>query len=167
MRRGLCVVAAALIFGGCSKPDPGRSGPSAAVVAPPPARAPCAHAACADSFYVDAVPAECSRSAECDVEVKLVATGAFHINDEYPYRFVADGHDGVEFLGKDGDRPNVFSKTTGDWRKDGATTGAMTVRLKTPSPGTRTVDGTFKLSVCSEQSCLLEQRRVATTVVAK
>ena len=41
--------------------------------------------------------------------VKLVATGEFHINDEYPYRFKADDASGIEFLGTDGGK-NAFSK---------------------------------------------------------
>ena len=165
MRRGCCVVVAAVSISACGKSQAPGSG--AASVATASASAPCAHAACADDFFIDARPSDCVAPGECDVRVELVATGAFHINDEYPYRFVADDRGGVDFLGKDGAGTNVFSKTAGDWRKESATTGAMTVRLKAPAPGERTIDGTFKVSVCSAQACLLEQRRVSATVVAK
>jgi hypothetical protein len=127
----------------------------------------CTHSACADSFFVDTVPAgECIAGGTCTVVVKLVATGDYHINDEYPYRFKADEESGIEFLGGDSGGKNVFSKTAGDWQRSDAKSGAMSVKFKLAGKGSKKVGGTLKLSVCSVQNCLVDQRQVIATVVA-
>jgi hypothetical protein len=74
----------------------------------------CSHAVCADNFFIDAVPADCAAGVACTVALKLVATGAFHINDEYPYRFKADDAAGLEFLGTDAGGKGTFSKGADD-----------------------------------------------------
>jgi hypothetical protein len=127
----------------------------------------CGHAVCADNFFVDAAPATCSAGAPCTVALKLVATGDFHVNDEYPYRFKADDGAGVTFLGTDPAGKSTFSKSAGDWQKADAKSGAMTVKFVAADPGERAIAGTLKLSVCSAQACLLEQRRVTANVVTK
>jgi hypothetical protein len=128
----------------------------------------CGHAVCADNFFIDAAPSgDCAPGASCNVALRLVATGAFHINDEYPYRFKADDAPGVRFLGTDGAGANVFSKAAGDWHKADAKSGAMTVKFTPTSAGSTTIAGTLKLSVCSEANCLLEQRQVSTAVAVK
>ena len=99
--------------------------------------------------------------------VKLVATGEFHINDEYPYRFKADDASGIEFLGTDTGGKNAFSKAAGDWQKSEERSGAMTVKFSPAERGTKTIGGTFKLSVCSAQNCLLEQRQLTASVLTK
>jgi hypothetical protein len=127
----------------------------------------CSHAVCADNFFIDAVPAECAAGVACTVALKLVATGAFHINDEYPYRFKADDAAGVEFLGTDTGGKGTFSKGAGDWQKSEEKAGTMTVKYIAADKGAKAVQGTFKLSVCSAQACLLEQRQVTANVLAK
>ncbi len=150
----------------------GAFGAAPQSVAAPATPGECGHSACADAFFIDVAPADCAAGAACSLSVKLVATGDFHINDEYPYRFRADDSASVEFLGTDGVGRNAFSKDAGDWRRLDAKSGAMTVKLKPlnladPLDRPRTVAGTLKLSVCSEKSCLVEQRRVSATVVVK
>jgi hypothetical protein len=127
----------------------------------------CGHAVCADNFFVDAAPATCTAGAPCSFVLKLVATGAFHVNDEYPYRFKADDAPGVSFQGSDASGKNGFSKPAGDWQKTDEKTGMMTVKFVSTDPGTKTIGGTLKLSVCSAQACLLEQRQVAANVVTR
>jgi hypothetical protein len=127
----------------------------------------CPHASCGDNFFIDAAPqAPCAADAVCTVTLRLVALGDFHINEEYPYRFHAEDTPGVAFLGSDGSGKNVFSKAAGDWRKVDAKTGAMTITFKAGSKGSKAVAGTLKLSVCSAQNCLLDQRRVSAAVDA-
>lgn len=99
--------------------------------------------------------------------LKLFATGQFHINDEYPYRFRADDAPGVAFLGTDAAGKNVFSKPAGDWQKVEAKAGAMKVSFSPAAPGDKTIAGTFKLSVCSPQSCLIEEPRISAAIAAK
>jgi hypothetical protein len=169
MRRSLPVLAFASLLaalGGCAK-----SRAAAAEGKGPPAPSPgaaCAHTACGERFYVDAVsPESCTSGAECDVALKLVALAPFHINDEYPYRFRGDDSSLLQFLGTDAAGKNVFSKAAGDWRKADATNGSMNVRFVPTVKGSTTVGGTFKLSVCSTESCLLEQRQVAISVAVR
>jgi hypothetical protein len=135
--------------------------------AAPHAGSDCAHAACGNNFLVDAVSARCAVGATCSVTFTLVVTGAFHINDEYPYKFKADDTPGLEFLGTDAAGKNVFSKAAGNWQKKDEKTGTMTVAFRPNGAGSKTVAGTFKLSVCSAQSCQLEQQAVTTTVAVQ
>jgi hypothetical protein len=141
-------------------------------------RADCSHAFCSDHFFVDVDPgAPCASGATCTLGVKLTATGAFHVNDEYPFKFKADeaSGPGVEFLGKSTEGKNVFSRQAGDWRKDTEQTGTMSVAWRVASGeagstgvgGTKKVAGLLKLSVCSAQACLLDQASVQTTVAAR
>jgi hypothetical protein len=126
------------------------------------------HAVCTANFFIDAVvPGGCAAQATCSVALKLVATGDYHVNDEYPYRFKAEEVSGVRFAAADGAGKNVFSKLAGDWQKSDAKSGVMSVKFVPLEKGTVTIAGTFKLSVCSPENCLLEQRQISATVVAK
>ena len=80
-------------------------------------------------------PVSCTAGSPCNVTLKLVATGDFHVNDEYPYRFKADDAPGVAFLGTDPGGKNTFSKAAGDWQKADAKSGAMTVKFIAANPG--------------------------------
>jgi hypothetical protein len=163
MKAGLLLASAAcalLVGAACSKArDAVTRGTSEtqALSAPPPD---CGHAVCAANYFIDAAPVSCTAGAPCSVTLKLVATGDFHVNDEYPYRFKADDAPGVAFLGTDPGGKNTFSKAAGDWQKADAKSGAMTVKLIAANPGGRAIAGTLKLSVCSAQNCLLEQPQV-------
>jgi|HubBroStandDraft_2_1064218.scaffolds.fasta_scaffold224530_2 hypothetical protein len=144
---------------------PGASAASAPVAAGAPAD--CGHTVCSESFFVDAVaPDTCATGARCDVTLKLVATGAFHVNDQYPYRYKAQPAPAVEFLGTDPAGKNVFSKPAGDWAQTGAKSGVLTVHLTPTAKGASTISGVFKLSVCSEQNCLIEQPEVHVAIHA-
>lgn len=146
--------------------------PPAAPVASAPAvtgtaGAGCKHAACADNFFVDTqAPADCAVGSTCDLAVKLTATGDFHVNDEYPYRFKANDVPGIDYAGTDSMGKGVFSKPAGDWKKADAKTGVMTVKFTPREKGDKTITGTFKMSVCSAANCLLEQRELSTVVAA-
>jgi hypothetical protein len=163
------IAALALLAAACSKDghaaSQGSDDPTAAPAAPP---ADCGHTACGSNFFVDAVPAtDCSAGAACNLTVKLVATGQFHINEEYPYKLIADDAPGVEFLGTDAAGKSTFSKAASNWVKKDEKSGTMTVAFRSTDKGTKSVAGTFKLSVCSAQTCQLEQQHVATTVAVR
>jgi hypothetical protein len=133
-----------------------------------PSSAACGHAACGNDFFVDIASVDgCAVGGRCAVSIKLVATGDYHINDAYPYKFKADETDGVEFLGADGTGRNVFSTFTGNWSKSDERTGAMTIAFKPSNPGTKALGGIFKLSVCSAENCQLESQEVKTTVTVR
>jgi hypothetical protein len=164
----LFVALAGFLAGGCSRAAdaPSKAEIIAVSAAPPPASS-CAHAVCADNFFVDTTTEDCVVGSPCSVSLKLVATGAFHVNDEYPYRFRADDAAGVEFLGTDAAGTNTFSKSAGDWQRSEEKAGLMNVKFTVADRGTKRIGGTLKLSVCSAQACLLEQRTVTASVLTK
>jgi len=128
----------------------------------------CGHTTCGSNFFVDAVQAgECAPGANCSLALTLVATGDFHINDEYPYKFRADDASGLTFLGTDTAGANVFSKAASNWQKTGPQTGTMSVAFQAPGKGKVSVSGTFKLSVCSAQNCQLESQSVTAPVTIR
>ena len=105
--------------------------------------------------------------AKCAVRVKLVATGDFHINEDYPYKFKADDTPGVEFLGGDPAGKGVFSKGASDWQRTDEKSGMMTIAFRASDRGQKTLGGTFKLSVCSAATCQLEQQTIQTAVAIR
>lgn len=162
--RALAAVGLAVLSSACSRESSAAREKKAVASAAAPVGE-CGHAVCADNFFIDASSTPgCAPGAPCAVTVRLVATGAFHINDEYPYRFKADDAKDLQYFGTDAAGRSVFSKAAGDWAKTDSKSGAMTVKFASASAGRKTVEGTLRLSVCSEANCLLEQRQVAVPV---
>ena len=125
----------------------------------------CPHAACGDDFFVDASSGGgCTVGGTCAAVFALVASGEYHINDEYPYKFKADAEPGVEFLGTDDAGREVFSKSAKNWTKTGERTGTMTVTFRPLQKGITAIAGTFKFSVCSAKNCELEHRTLKAAV---
>jgi hypothetical protein len=157
------LLAVGALAGACKRQQP-PSGGSAAAPATLASSA-CAHAACGDGYFVDAVPVgSCAVGESCALSLRLVATGDYHINDEYPYKFRAEDAAGVDFQGKNADDKSVFSKAAGDWSKTDERAGRMSVAFMPRDPADKRVAGVFKLSVCSAQSCRLEQPRLEARV---
>ncbi len=154
------------VLGACGRDRPAPVAHAAVeAAAAAPVVSDCGHALCADNFFVDVAPGSaCAAGAVCTLQLTLVATGDFHVNDEYPYRFKADDAAGVSFLGTDDAARNVFSKGSGDWKKLDPKSGAMNVRFTPAGPGPKAIGGTFRLSVCSGATCQLEQSRVVASV---
>jgi len=107
------------------------------------------------SHYNVAVSArtDCPVGAECNGTITLTASGGYHINDEYPYRFVTDDSPGVDWLAADG---KGFGKTSGDFKKTTATTADVGIRYRGKQAGVAHLSGTFKMSVCSDANCQVE-----------
>ena len=120
-----------------------------------------------NNFVVNATVGSCVANAECKIDLRLEAQGDFHVNKEYPYKFKATSGAGVTYLGKDPAGAETFSKAAGDFTLDASNekVGTMTVKFKAASKGSVSVTGTFKLSVCSAQNCMLEQASVTVPVV--
>jgi hypothetical protein len=164
------VTAVVAIAAGCSKASAAPSQARAQEDMTPVVSAPAprdGHAASDDNYFVDSAPDACTAGSVCTLRLKLTATGDYHINDEYPYKFKADDSAGVEFQGTDSNGKNVFSKAAGDWSKDAEKTGTMTVKFKPADKGSKTIAGTFKLSVCSQQNCLLKQAQLSVSVTVR
>lgn len=101
-------------------------------------------------FYrVDAGPASpCTAGAACEAHLVLTALGGYHVNREYPFKFVGEA------------APAAPVDGTGTFAVEDATHGTMTVRVHPAAAGTVKVAGTFKLSVCSDDTCEIETPRL-------
>src|SRR5580700_2680246 len=109
---GIVLCAVAFVEMACSK-DSAAATPTASVQ--PVAVRGGAHID-GNHFVIDAAPAaDCAVGASCAVAVKLVAQADYHVNQQYPYKFIASQAPGVTFLGADSANPNVFTKTAGDF----------------------------------------------------
>ena len=118
-----------------------------------------------NNFSLQATSAACKKNEDCTLTLRLEAQGAYHINDSYPYKFTPGPT-------KDGKPENVefakatFSKAEGDFKKEGEKVATMTVKFKATA-ALATIAGVYKISVCSEQNCQLEQQEVTLKVDAK
>ena len=105
--------------------------------------------------------------APCSVTLKLAATSGYHINDQYPYKYTATNVPAVDFQGTDPQGKNVFSKSAGDFVTQTPTVGVMTVKFTPKAKGDIKIDGTFKLSVCSDANCRIDSASPSVTVAVK
>ena len=102
-----------------------------------------------EPFRVEvAPPASCVAGSACEARIELTALGAYKVNEEYPFRFVADADLAVPVDG-------------GSFELTGAKTGTMTVRLRPAAAGSERVTGVFKLSVCTPDKCEIEEPKIA------
>jgi hypothetical protein len=108
------------------------------------------------AFYrVDAVPiAPCKAGATCEAQLVLTALGDYHVNEEYPTKFVPDAASSVAIQGE------------GTFKLAAAKQATMTVRFTPAKPGAAKLVGTFKLSVCSEETCEIETPKIALDVTS-
>jgi len=137
---GLACAAAALSGPGCRK-----AGDGASAAGKPLAEKP---------FYrIDAgPPVACAPGATCEARLVLTALGSYHVNQDYPFKFVGEPAPAVAV---DGD---------GAFAIDDARHGTMTVRFRPAAAGTAALVGTFKLSVCSDDTCEIETPRIELAV---
>jgi hypothetical protein len=160
----VAVVATASVFVACSRESAAATKGGASHSSTPVAAG--SHAD-GDHFSVDAAQAgACSPGAECSVAIKVTVRDDFHVNQEYPHKFTAQDAAGVEFLGKDPAKKNVFSKAQGDFTSSDPKSAVLTVRFKSQA-GSPTIAGTLKLGVCSEQNCLLPSVDLAVPVTVR
>lgn len=137
MARELIPIAIALL---CACHRDAATGAEAA--GPGPTGAPLA----AKPFYrVDRAPqAACTSGASCEAALVLTALGNYHVNKDYPFKFVADPAMATQVDGQ------------GTFAFGDAKHGTMTITFRPPAPGTTKLVGTFKLSVCSDENCEIE-----------
>jgi hypothetical protein len=144
MARELMAVAAALaLSSACHRDAPAKAEAASATGA----------ALAEKAFYrVDrgAQPA-CAMGATCEAHLVLTALGGFHINKDYPFKFVGDPAAAAL------EGPAAFAL-------EGETRGTLTIKFRPQSAGTAKVSGTFKLSVCSDDNCEIETPRLELSV---
>ena len=118
-----------------------------------------------NNFSLDLASPGCTAGSECAMTIKLVATADYHVNKEYPYKFIATPSASVAFLGKP--EPNNFTRASGDFIEEGEKTGTMTVRFKPSIAGDTIIAGTYKFSVCSADQCQIEQEKLELKVAVQ
>ncbi len=162
----IAVLSAGVALGCGRKDKSAASAASSSAQASGPAADCSAHAVCNDHYFMDVVAPHCEAGKPCTLSITLAARGAFHINDEYAYKFTADLTPGVQFVGTDPAGQIFFTKAAGDWHKTDPASGVMDVKFFIGTPGILTLGGTFKFSVCSDASCVVEQKELHTKVIA-
>ncbi len=103
------------------------------------------------NFALDIATPGCRVNEACQMTIRVTAGTGYHVNKEYPYKFLPKEAGGIEFTSKQ------FSRDAGDFKEDSATSGTMTVRFKPTAAGKAKVAGTYKMSVCSDENCQIEQ----------
>ncbi len=117
------------------------------------------------SFEIEARgPAACHVNTECAALVRLKALGGFHINKEYPYRFLAKANPAAKFAGKDPAGSESFSKAAGDFLIDSESEATLSVTFVPNRAGKMTIEGVYKMSVCSDEACEIEQSPISIDV---
>jgi hypothetical protein len=135
----------ALALAGCDRDRPGP--------APGAGSAPGGKGAPGELYRVAATADPDCRSGQwCTVRVELTALGGFHVNEDYPFKFVGAKAEGIEHDG------------TGAFTIESPTRGVLVHRFRPAAAGPAKVTGTFKLSVCSEEQCEIEAEPVAVDV---
>jgi hypothetical protein len=155
----LAVLAVGGAIAGCGKSEAAtnnqKNGASTTTAKSAPAAAPAKHVE-GDNYKID-TSSSCGGDG-CTATIRLEAQGGYHINDNYPYKFKANPADGVTYKNSDGQ----FGKASGDFAKESEKVANVTVRF-TASKST-TLTGTFKMSVCSDDNCQLEQPELSIDV---
>ncbi len=107
-----------------------------------------------DFYRVDvAAPPACSAGQTCEAKLRLTALGAYHVNDDgYPFKFVADVS------------PGLSVEKDGSFAQKSAKVGELTVTFRADAAGTAQLAGVFKLSVCSDADCQIEEPKIAFAV---
>ena len=102
-------------------------------------------------FYrVDAGPqTPCAAGEVCEARIVVTALAGFKINKDYPFKFVPDPAPGLAIEGG------------GAFARDDARTGTLTLRFRAAKPGPVRLSGTFKLSVCTDEQCEIEEPKIA------
>ena len=99
----------------------------------------------------------CAARAPCEARVVLTALGDYHVNQQYPQKFVADAVAGVAVDGS-----GTFSID-----RDRPATGTLAIRFRADRAGDYVLRGTFKLGVCNEDDCQIETPTIAIPVAAR
>lgn len=91
----------------------------------------------------------CTVGAPCEVRLAFSALGDYHVNDRYPFKFVPDAAPGIAVDG------------TGTFALDDPKHGMMTIKFRALKRGATRLAGTFKLSVCTDDRCEIEEPKLA------
>jgi hypothetical protein len=135
------------------------------------------------AFYrVDPGPATpCATGSTCELRLVLTALGDYHVNKDYPFKFVGDPAAAApeprsredqddhgqraaperrsrEDQDDHGERAALDGE--GSFALDGEKRGTMTIKFRPAAAGNAKVVGSFKLSVCTDEACEIESPRL-------
>ena len=116
-----------------------------------PATTPASTRLTGKNFTLDVATPGCRVNEACQVTLSLAALESFHVNKDYPYKFVPKTSANVEYAA------TQFTKESGDFKETGPKNAILTVRFKPTAKGNQKVTGTYKMSVCSDENCQIEQ----------
>ncbi len=150
----------------CGRDQPSATAPSASapLASAPSASAPPASAPApgppplaSKAFYrLDAAPlAPCAPGATCEVKLVLTALGDYHINKEYPFKFIGEPPPALPLDGEP------------SFAHDSDQRATLTLRVKPTAAGPTTLAGVFKLSVCSDDTCEIEKPKIELAVAVR
>lgn len=163
MQKLILTSASVLLLVACDRePKPPAGATTTAQAASSTVDQPAAATLHSEHFEVRIDATDCKVKQVCTATVHLASTSGFHVNDDYPYKFVADDVSGVSFASKDA--PRTFSKAAGDFTKTSETAGEMVVRFEPSEAKSLPLSGQFKLSVCSADACQIEVAKLALAV---
>ncbi len=148
VRATLCLVIAGAALG-CSRseaaPAPAPAGTRAAAVSSEAAHD-------TPNYKVTIAPSgPYQKGKEGMVRVVIVTKGKYHINDQYPYKFVVQDPpaEGMTYTNK------TVRRADGKFEE---TRAELPVRFTPQRSGTVQVGGILSLSVCTPSNCLLDKR---------
>jgi pyruvate/2-oxoglutarate dehydrogenase complex dihydrolipoamide acyltransferase (E2) component len=138
---------------------PATPGETVPVAAAAPAAEPAAQAKFAEeNFEVSIQPKGSYKKGQAgEAEIVLLAKGAFHVNDKYPYKFKLKEGGALKFPAP------VVGKEQVKLEEKRAT---MLVGFTPDAPGKHVLAGQFLFSVCTDDKCLIEKRDLALEVTA-
>lgn len=91
-------------------------------------------------------------------QVVLVARGAFKCNDQYPYKLKLDPSEGLQFP------KQLITKDAVELQHKSA---VMTVDFTPKRAGPATLSGLYSFSVCTDDKCLIEKRKLSLAIDVK
>ena len=92
------------------------------------------------------------------MQIVLDAKAPFKVNQEYPYSFALNEAPGVKF---------ASMKVAEDAVKLEQKRATMSVPFTPSEAGARTISGTFKFSVCTDEQCLIKKQELALSVTVE
>ena len=109
-------------------------------------------------FHVQVTPkGACVAGADCAVSLHIQSSPEFHVNAEYPYRFIiAKSANTADDLS--------YSQPAPKFQLESEREGTLIVPFRKATPGHASIEGTFKVSVCSKETCLIEDAPIVEAV---
>lgn len=113
-------------------------------------------------------PADAKANTEATAKIKVTASSLYKVNTEFPVKLTLESPTGVT-LAKAELKAGGHDKAKGDADAFDEHELVFAVKLTPASPGSYTINGTFKFAVCDKagSTCLAKKEPIAIQVAAK